>query len=245
MILPVSPGRRAAAVLLSALLLAPASALADGTALLRANAVDGAESLHVEWNDAGAVRIDMPGHAAYSLVLDGTAYVVSQMDGEPMVLSLSDMQGMGAAMGLDAPDGGMALDPDLATAVTDIRPTGARETVAGLDGAVYEIVWTDGSGQSHTDEAVLSDDPRAVDLTRAFEAFGAARTDMADARADAFATRGLGVLRYGDRFEVMELAAMDVPDERFVLPARPFDLRALMERAMPQGMPEGMGQPQQ
>jgi len=214
----------------AALCLAVSPALADGTAVMEAGSPEGRMSLAVAWSDAGALRVDMPGQPTYTLLRDGKAYVVTDLGGGAMVMDLTSMLRMGGS-GV-APGGGLGLDGYTAAVVTDLRATGASETVAGLRGEVYEITWTDHAGAAHTDEIVLSDDPLALALSRVMQAYAETLGQNIDARGAAVTQRGMGVLRYGRDFRLAEISGRAVSPDRFELPAPPMDMQQMMQGVM-------------
>lgn len=87
--------------------------------------------------------------------------------------------------------------------VESFGATGEKEVVAGIQGEVYEIRWRDEDGRTHTDQAVLSDNPLAVELTSVMHEVARTYAEAMDREhsgvvEDALSARGLGILRYGD-----------------------------------------------
>lgn len=216
----------------AALGLAPA-ALAQGTAQI-ANPGEG-ENARFAWRDTDTLRVGTDDPSGYLLVHEGSAYAVSTesgMDG-PMVIDFATVQamaqGMSGAGAMSAP----SFDPYRAASVESVSATGNREQVAGIDGEVYQIAWTDAAGNAHTDTMVLSDDALAAEFTAAFYAFAEATGAGDDARAAELDRRGLGILRYGNDFELVSIGR-DAPEaDYFALPAEPMTMQDMMRGAMP------------
>lgn len=207
-------------------LLLPALALAGGAATIESPSPSGPVEVGVRWSD-GALRLDLPAQAdAYVLVRDGKAYSVANHGGRTMVLDMASLREMGQAMG-GAPGDEMAAN-ELAS-LDGLEGTGEAETVAGLTGELYRVRWTDANGSSHETDAVLSDDPLALALTRAF---GRATAAMSGRAQDAFGAmvdeHELGVLRLADRFEVVSVSNDEPSAATFELPAEPMSLQDLM-----------------
>ncbi|TGY87666.1 hypothetical protein E5163_14635 [Marinicauda algicola] len=210
------------------------AAHADGVAEISTPSQPGSETATIAWQDADTLRIDTPDPAGYMLIRDGNAYAVTDQPGMGlMVLDLASImtmaRGMAAAGGMDTP----SLDEHRAAAVERITATGTRETVAGLEGEVYEIVWTDAAGDSHTDTAVLSGDALAREFTAAFAAFAQASGTEPDARSVELHDRGLGILRYGDDFALVSISGDAPGADHFELPAEPMTMQDMMRGRMP------------
>ncbi|MES1943408.1 hypothetical protein PC39_04792 [Salinisphaera sp. PC39] len=215
------PHQRFTAGLLGGLLAALSAAVwADGSATWGA----GGQSMSIAWRDAQTVRMDVQG-GDYMLVRDGNAYMVSHRGGQPMVIDLSAMrQAMGGMAGSAGP-AAPAAGPSGGDALVEIEATGRTETVAGIEGEIYRVVYRDDGGQG-TQEMVLSDDPLAVEMTQAwFAAIAALSGGNGGADADRMdrelAERGLGLLRAGDDFKVSSISAGARAAGDFELPAEP------------------------
>ncbi len=205
--------------------------LAGGTATIQAlgpgpAGQDMEHTMTVTWQDEDTVRLEPEGQPAYMLVRGENSYSVTSAGGQVMVIEMGAMMSMAKSAGAPGDASGQAPTIADAQSVGSIESTGREETVAGIAGEVYEIHWTDSDGESHVDEAVLSDDPLLRGMTAAFQAFGKA---LAGEEADhplneALAARGLGTLRFGDRFEVTSISDETPPAGHFELPAEPMQL---------------------
>lgn len=201
-------------------------ALAAGTATLETSTPDGVRSMTIIWQNAATARIDLPRPGSYTLVRNGEPFTVNRMDGRTIVVSL---KGVTPHVGLGF---GPMSEPHRAESVEALRATGAHETLAGIAGDEYEMIWTDTAGGSHVDRVVLSEDPLVLEMTTAFMAFPNALGQAADARAVALRERGLGVLRKGDDFRVTALSGQAPPANAFDLPGPPMTMRG-QDRPVP------------
>lgn len=180
------------------------------------------QSMSIAWRDAQTVRMEVQG-GDYMLVRGGKAYMISHRGGQPMVIDLSAMrQAMDQMAGSPGP-AAPAAGPSGGDILVEIEATGRKETVAGIDGEVYRIVYRDDSGQG-TREMVLSEDPLAVEMTQAWFATIQALSGGnggADRMDRELAERGLGLLRAGDDFKVSSVSAETRAAGDFELPAEP------------------------
>ena len=207
--------------------------LAGGTATIHGvgpgpSGEDMEHTMTVTWQDEKTVRLEPEGQPAYMLVRGDSSYSVTRAGGQLMVIDMGAMMSMAQSAGGGAMAGAGPQAPAIADAqsVSRIESTGREETVAGITGEIYEIHWTDSAGASHVDEAVLSDDELLRGMTAAFQAFGKALSgkEVDHPLNEALASRGLGTLRFGDRFEVTAISDETPPDGHFELPAEPMQL---------------------
>ncbi|MFV8820107.1 hypothetical protein [Haliea sp. E17] len=180
------------------------------------------------------LRVNMPEQQGYMLLRDAHMYMVTSNNGQVMVVDMNSAFKMFGGMAASA-------TPDMVTGeVLSIEPTGRKETVAGMNGEVYIIKYTDGDGTNQQAELVLSNDKRAVGFR---DAIANMATTMGSAVEQAGFNKEMengrnvqkelekldkGVLRYGTDMQVRSITATTVADERFVLPAEPTDLGAIM-----------------
>lgn len=204
---------------LAGLLATPALAMAAGTASVQTED----QTLEVLWQDESKARITPQGQSSYMVMRDGKLYGVSTGGSRTMVMDLTAMAGIMGRMGLDPSS--TSPGPDQAMEVESFGATGERETVAGLQGEVYEVRWRDQDGRTHTDQAVLSDNPLVVELMTVMA--GAAQT-LAEAMdrehggvvEEQLSTRGLGILRYNET-RVTKISGEAPGAGAFELPAEP------------------------
>ncbi len=199
---------------------AHAGAMAAAEATVRA----GERTLTVAFDGSDA-RVDVSGVSqGYLLLRDGRLYSVMRMNGSPVVL---DAQ---AAAGLL---GGLAWKPSprMIGSLTGLEPTGARQTVAGRAGEVYEVSYRDLEGRDHSGQGVLGRQPEVRALTRILGQIAERLQTSAQAPGQGLEQvsrtledRGLGVLAYGPEFRVEKLTVAPLAPGRLDLPAPPSEL---------------------
>lgn len=221
-----------------ALLLLPCAALAGGKATVvtttapvqqpgRSSAGAGKPStMKITWRDANTMRMDIGDGADYMLVRDGKMYSVSHSGGKTMVM---DMAGMGAMVQAMGSKGGKKENPF--GSIDSVEATGATNTVAGIKGRVYHMTWTNPDGSKKSGDAVLTDDPLAVEMTRTYfgsmgSMFGA---DATTAFLNALPGKDRGLLRMGDQFRIDSISRTEPPASTFKLPAKPVSLKSMMQ----------------
>jgi osmotically-inducible protein OsmY len=205
-------------------LLMPAHVLAAGAATLEISADQSSSRMDMSWRDQN-LRMEMPDQgSAYLLIHGDKAYSVTTEQGQTMVLDMSSMREM-AQSGNE--------DVDLGS-LEQLEATGESETIAGIEGEVYRVVWTDGNGQTHEDTAVLSDNAVVRGMTDAFRRSAEAMGGNADPFNDALDQRNAGILRFSDDFRVVSISGDAPPASDFELPAEPMSLEDLMRQQMGQ-----------
>ncbi|WP_439106131.1 hypothetical protein [Congregibacter sp.] len=175
------------------------------------------------------LRVGIPGQGGYALVRDGSIYTVMQQDGNTLVIDAgSAMKGMGGGA---AP----AVPSQFNSKIESLENTGRSETVAGIKGEVYQLNSKDENGNLQSEEVVLSDDPRALELRDAlFLMVGVAAQLTAEGTVDntqsikkALADINSGILRYGQEMTVTSIDGDAVDASRFELPAAPLNLQGI------------------
>jgi hypothetical protein len=207
---------------------APLLALADGTVHYEADAGQmGRMSMTDRWQ-GDALRVDIEGMDAFMLLKDDSVYSITAAGGQVMVIPISDLAGMPGAAGANAsaPKAG----PAFPTEIDGMEPTGETRSIAGIEGEVYAIQWVDNQGTAHTSTAVLTDDPRLLEhqavKMRFSQAVAGEEPNPLMVELD---RRNLAPLTFGDRFTVVEVRSDAGPDGDFVLPAKPMDLKGMMQ----------------
>ncbi|TEA79326.1 hypothetical protein [Allopusillimonas ginsengisoli] len=212
--------------------LGPLCAWAAGTATIT---TDG-ESNTMSWLNSNTIRFDMPStDGSYMIARDGKAYMVSTeaAGGMPPVMEIGGMmQGFGEMA--NSEEGGKASP--LAMRITSIEATGKKETVAGLDGDVYELTSTDNKGKSQTVQAVFTSDPLAVEMTAAYLALSEAMVgaERVAEFKNALPKDKRGLLRMGDDMVVQSIADTPPAPAAFELPAKPVNMGDMMKQLMKQ-----------
>ncbi|MBA1146785.1 hypothetical protein H0Z60_06900 [Ectothiorhodospiraceae bacterium WFHF3C12] len=206
------------------LLVAPLTGLAGGNATLRADTDAGSGAIEISWSGDGALRMETGTGPGYFIVREGKAYVVMQQGGQTMVMELASMMKMAAGQVGNVPAG------DTFGRVESVNATGASETVAGIEGRVYQVTWTDGDGQRHSGDVVLTDDALVAEMTEAY--LGAVQA-MSGADTDAYRQSlpegERGLLRSGEDFRIESISGDEPPPGAFELPAEPMDLQKMMQ----------------
>lgn len=226
---------------------------AGGTAVIGTG--NAGEQATLEY-DGDKIRLEAPQQGGMNgyLVIDGNkAYAVSLDNGQPVVLDMASMGRMMGAMAGAAGQPAMPLDA-LAGEVLELRRQDRTETVAGISGQLYQVEHVDDKGNRQTDEAVLSSDPRALELTRSMVHLSRVLTsalgqpnDALDKFSRMLLDDNLGLLRMGQDMRLISLSGQTPAAERFVLPAAPGgmpDFGVLLEQAAeqtPQAM-EALGE---
>lgn len=178
-------------------------------------------NMDFEYRGDSQLRMSVPQQQGGYMLVDGDAvYSVSQHNGQPMVMRLDKLLGSG----MPAP----ATPGADVEGVQKLENTGRTETVAGVQGEVWMLTYTDADGKTRSDEIVVSDDPRAVAFSRALMSMGKAVASAAGepAQEDPMARQleGKGMLRMGSQMRVTALSGTDPAADRFALPAEPTDV---------------------
>jgi hypothetical protein len=151
------------------------------------------------------------------------------MQGQTMVMDMAKMKEMAENMG-----GGQAetMTGQQAQQVDSLEATGGTETIAGLEGEVYNIKWTDKNGTRHDDELVLTDDAQVREMMAAFHDYQRSMTGEPDPIATELQERELGMLRFGDRFQLAELSDSTPDATIFELPENAKSFEDMMRSAV-------------
>ncbi len=195
------------------------SVLAGGQAEILSGGPDAQQRMNLAWDD-DQVRLDIPGEEGYMLVLDGKGYSVTRAGGRLMVMDLSSLPRQAGQ--------GQTPAPETVARIERLDQTGRMETIAGIEGEVYEMAWTDGQGEAHEGDAVLTDDALVRDMQEAFWALSRAMSGQDEEIGTRLREEGLAALRIGDDFTVEEISAETRPSEDFSLPAEPMDMQEMM-----------------
>ncbi|WP_136248310.1 hypothetical protein [Halomonas borealis] len=215
------------------LLAASLPALADGQATLESRSDQGNNTMEVSW--AGDdLRMDFPqqAQAGFMLLKGDKGYMVSQVQGQTLVMDMAKLKEMAERRGGDQAVAG--LTSQQADSVDTLEATGEQETIAGLEGDVYRLEWTDKAGDGHDDTLVLSDDSQVRELMRAFHAYQRTMTGEPDPIATTLESKGLGMLRFGDRFQIAELSDETPAASAFTLPEDAVTFEDMMNNAISQ-----------
>lgn len=178
------------------------------------------------WHDSNTMRMDFGDKNAGSLIVrDGKTYSVSHRDGRIQVMDMSVMMKMMQAVG-----GQSLSSKNLFGSINSVKATGATETVAGIEGRVYHLTWTDPDGSHQSGDAVLTDNPLVEEMTRVYlgAMTGMVGADTTRAFQNALPGKDRGLLRMSDQVRVESISRADLPTSTFDLPAKPMDLQGLI-----------------
>lgn len=219
----IARNKFAAAMLTGSLFIASSWALA-GAADMQSS--DGGK-MKFEYRGDDLLRINMQ-EGNYMLVKGDQIYVVTNSDGQLMVISLNQAMSLFGSMA-DA-----ATPSTVEGKLISMKSTGRSETVAGIVGEIYEVRFIDHNGEEQNSELVLSSDRRAIELQRAM--FNMARNMAKAANKDVKGSEEMerkledmnkGTLRFGKDMWVTAISDRSIDQSRFELPAEPTDLSAL------------------
>lgn len=211
--------------------LVPAGAWAAGQATLKADA----DTVRVAWDDAGHLRVDMPGDDGALISRDGQVYMVTQEGGQPVVMEVGSMMNAFTAM--------LGQDDHLLDArISDLKPTGQSETHAGIRGQVYVGRLSEGKGQARDIELVLTDHALVNELTGAYMDLVQALmgADRVGALKSQLPAGRRGFLRMDSEITLESISAKAPPADAFTLPAPPTSMADLFK-----GMADQLQQLQQ
>lgn len=178
--------------------------------------------------EGDSLRVNTGQEGGYMIINDDGMYVVTDSDGHLMVIDAGKMMGMFGGMAATAPS-------VASSKVVSLKATGKREDYAGMKGEVYELEYIEeGSEKTQTTDLVLSDDPRAIQLTKAITDMASSMVkaagqslEGADELQEYMSKLDKGVLRYGNDMWVTGISSRTVASARFVLPAEPTDLSGM------------------
>lgn len=219
---------------------APVWALAAGSATFDSG---GGDTSHLRWQDAQTVRMDMADGEGHMVLRQGKLYMVNPQaakSGMPPVMEIGAMM-QGFAQAFDAGNGDQAVAQALSSRVQSVKKTGKTETVAGIQGEVYDLVFTDRQGKTDRVQAVFTSDAQAVEMTEAYLAFTGALIGperVADF-SQAMPKGQRGLLRLGDDMRVQTISRQGPGAELFELPAAPVNMNEMMKGVMQQMQQSG------
>ncbi len=179
----------------------------------------GQTNMTVEYRDKDNFRIDMGEGGA--LMSKGQFYMVMKQGGREMAV---DMKKMAQMMSMAGKSGKMS-PPEVPTVT--VKSLGRSEQVAGIDGEVYQLTSKWPSGRTVSEEAVLCDDERVVQLQQAMVEMSRQMQTMMQAlgrggQNNSFENLGeyrdKGLLRYGNELRLTSLKEAAIPDSRFKVP---------------------------
>ena len=158
--------------------------------------------------------------SGYLLFSEGKAFIVSQSEGETIVMDMAEISKMASSFGANSGD----YAQDFRSQVISMKPTGDSEEVAGIRGEVYRLEWIE-NGKKHVDDLVVSRDDKAVVYTRAWlsavQNMQSAVPQQQVKGDDLMATlynENFGILRLGDRFRLESITIAKQDPARYAVP---------------------------
>ena len=159
------------------------------------------------------------------IMRDGKIYSAVTSDGQTVVIDMADMSKL--ASSFSNQDQSTEL---FYSKLISLDKTGKTESIAGIKGDVYTMVWDD-NGTPRTSEIVLSQDKAVVDYTRAWINFGDRMADIFDIQResendlrDTIVDEKVGILRMDDQFILTSLTTKRPSPATFELPAEPMEV---------------------
>lgn len=206
-----------------------APAQAAGQAVIQTEQNGQVEQTRMVWLTDRAVRMDITHPPAEVLLHQNALYAISELGGLSVVASVASVDQLAQALGQGA---GVfnQLNREMAQSVRRFEAMGHQETVAGIRGEQYRVVWVDQQGATHTDVAVLSHAPEVVELTKALQNMALAANKGNDARMAEFLSKGWGILRYGRIYRIDSITGNSPEPSLLALPTQSIDVQGILQR---------------
>lgn len=225
---------------------------AAGQAFIQTSQGGRVEQIRVLWLNTHSARMDIPRPPAEILLHNKTLYAISHLGGVSVVATVDNVQQLAQALGQGAGAFGQ-LDHQKARSVKTLKASGHYETIAGIRGEQYRVVWIDRLGKTHTDTAVLTHEPVVVDMTRSLQNMALSANEGDDARmieftrpndgqtenkgacqsewlgSDKHQCRGWGVLRYGNAFVLTSITSKAPAKDLLSLPTQSIDVQKILQ----------------
>lgn len=179
------------------------------------------QTLKVSYRDTNHIRMDV-GAEGYMLVSDEKVYMVTRSDGKWTAMDMDEMAGMMKLFGQKAPD-----KTGRSVGETRFETTGRKETIAGYEGEVYRVIYTDSSGKASEQEVVLSNHPDVKELNQSWIALASRMAQIMDRNAadelkhatQAAREQGIGgMLRSGEDMILQNLKRTSLKASHYKLP---------------------------
>lgn len=203
-------------------------AFADGKATIATTDTQDAMQMVIHWAGDN-MRMDFPAQQqGYMLMRDGKGYMVTEQGGQTIIMDMAMLKEMTDAMGDEA----NAVNANQAKSVESLEATGEKDTIAGIEGEVYRIQWVDHGDNTHDDEMVLSDDPLGREMLQAFQSYVEIVMDEPDPIGATLLDRDLGMLKFGDKFRIVEIAEASPAADAFELPENAMTMQDMIQQQM-------------
>lgn len=194
-----------------------------GTAVFQSKEGGANSTTRFEYLDESTSRMDVEGQKngdAYMLFKGGKALVVTHTQGQTIVMDMAQLSSMASSFGVATDQSTKGFT----SSIDSMKATGKKETVAGIQGEVYQLEWLE-NGEKRQDELVLSKDKKARAYTRAWmnairmmQKAGAQQEIKGDHLVARLDKKKLGILRLGDRFELKSIKSSSPDVARFEVP---------------------------
>lgn len=182
----------------------------------------------IEFDDKGRLRVTAYNTDAIGMIAhDQSLYFFGELDGKPVVVDLIAAMKKIHEQGMRRPESDPAFEE-----IADVRPTGRKQTVAGIEGEVHTVSWVIGN-EKRSEEVVLTRDPRLAPIAKSLSrdpAFTSDRPRKAVLKEEIYA-RGFFPLKTGNSV-VTAVEFVPVAEERFALKAVPGDNAHLVGEMM-------------
>jgi len=197
-----------------------ASAPGHAGKIVTESSKDGRQNIEtLEFNAKGQVRVTSNGLDSMGMIArDNRLYFFGELKGKPVVVDLLAAVRKLSEQGAKRPESDPAVEE-----ITDIKPTGRKLTIAGIDGEVHTVTWAL-AGKKRTEEIVLTRDPRLAAVIKGMSldpGLMSQKPSKAELREQVHA---LGAFLLKSPTSVVTSADFGpTPDERFALKAQPSD----------------------
>ena len=207
------------------LLLFSVTASASGFAKFKG--IDGGKpyTLSLEYLDQKTSRIDINHSSDINnsfLFKNRQVQVVTRYQGNTLVMDLDSMSQIAEKLGVMNV---LGIDSDtLLIHVISMEKTGKKETVAGIEGDVYRLMWSRNK-KIQQDELVASNNKKAweytavwIDAMNVINQSSPSISIKGDELMAHISNKKLGILRLGNRFQLVSVQSKPVNPSRFVAP---------------------------
>jgi len=191
---------------------------------------DGRKNIEtLEFNEKGQARVTSNGLDSLGMIArDKRLYFFGELKGKPKVVDMLAALKKLQDKGMKRPESDPAVEE-----IADIKPTGRKETIAGIEGEAHVVTWAL-AGKKRTEEIVLTRDPRLAGVIKGLSldpGLMSRKPRKAELKEQVHA---LGAFLLKSQNSVVTSADFSpTPDARFALKAKPGDdVDTIMEIVM-------------
>lgn len=214
----------------AALALSMTAAISEAGTIKIKSLGDG-EIFHAQFSDT-KMRVPSPEENGWVLFDQGRIYAVATDGDTPRVIDLTAMAGMtGGVQGLQ-----MFSGVDMSGDNISFKDLKRTETIAGIEGHVYQVTVVEDDGSKSQTEAVFTD---SKVVKSAFDHLMKALSAVDNATEQTWQKLGkdqlgnrTGMLRYGNQWQIESIDDKAVDAKLFELPAKPMSMQDMMREAM-------------